>query len=120
MKIGDKIKQLRLERGYSQTQLAKGIGCWQTAISSWEQGVNEPNLETIQKIANYFHISPYSLMPFDEKKTDADNRQEIVDTLYSSPKRKLLFDRTRNFSERDLDALLAVCDVIASRGDADE
>lgn len=121
MKIGQKIKQIRLERGWSQEQLAEGLFTAQTTVSSWEQGVNEPNLETIQRIANCLHVSPYTLMPFDKEKTDDDRQQEIMDSFYrSSPKRKLLFDRTRHFSDKDLDALLAVCDAIARRGDADE
>lgn len=120
MKIGQKIKQIRLERGWTQEQLAEGLFTAQTTVSSWEQGVNEPNLETIQRIANCLRVSPYTLMPFEERKTDEDSQKEIVDTLSRSPKRKLLFDRTRHFSERDLDALLAVCDAIARKGDEDE
>ena len=41
-KIGERIKELRLEKGLSQMQLAKMIGVSQKAIDYWERSVNEP------------------------------------------------------------------------------
>lgn len=57
MKIGDKIKELRLEKGLSQASLAKRIGASQKAIDYWERSVNEPKASFIIALVNVFDIS---------------------------------------------------------------
>ena len=57
MKIGDKIKELRLEKGYSQQQLANKIGVSQMAIDYWERNVNEPKSSFIILLVKTFEIS---------------------------------------------------------------
>jgi SOS-response transcriptional repressor LexA len=42
MKLNERIKQLRLERGLSQKQLAAAVGVKQSTISHWESGRQEP------------------------------------------------------------------------------
>ena len=42
VKIGERIKELRLEQGLTQMQLGKLIGVSQKAIDYWERSVNEP------------------------------------------------------------------------------
>ena len=57
MKIGEKIKELRLEFNYSQMQLAKIIGVSQKAIDFWERNVNEPKASYIIALVNAFEIT---------------------------------------------------------------
>jgi repressor LexA len=57
MKIGDKIKELRLEKGLSQASLAKRIGASQKAIDYWERSVNEPKASFIIALVRIFEIS---------------------------------------------------------------
>lgn len=55
--IGQRIKELRLEKGLSQIQLAKQIGVSQKAIDYWERSVNEPKSSYIIAIVNFFGLS---------------------------------------------------------------
>ena len=57
MKIGEKIKELRIERALSQMQLAKGIGVSQKAIDYWERSVNEPKASYIIALTRYFETT---------------------------------------------------------------
>lgn len=57
MKIGEKIKELRIEKGYSQMQLAKIIGVSQKAIDYWERNVNEPKASYIIALVNTFDLT---------------------------------------------------------------
>lgn len=52
MKIGEKIKELRIEKDLSQEQFAKLIGVSQKAIDYWERGVNEPKVSYVIAIVN--------------------------------------------------------------------
>lgn len=47
----------RLNRGWSQTQLAEAIGSRQPVISLLEQGNGNPSLSTLQKIAKALDLS---------------------------------------------------------------
>ena len=57
MKLGEKIKELRIERNLSQMQLAKMIGVSQKAIDYWERNVNEPKASYIISLVRVFNIS---------------------------------------------------------------
>ncbi len=57
MKIGDKIKELRLENGLSQQALGNAIGASQKAIDYWERSVNEPKASYIIALVKFFDIS---------------------------------------------------------------
>ncbi len=66
MNIGDKIKELRTEKGLSQLGLAKTIGVSQKAIDYWERNVNEPKSSYIISLVKTFNIT------FDEFFADID------------------------------------------------
>lgn len=66
MKIGEKIKELRMEHGFSQSTLAKKINVSQKAVDYWERGVNEPKASYIMAIVRFFGVS------FDEFFCDID------------------------------------------------
>ena len=57
MKIGDRIKELRKEKNFSQSQLARRIGVSQKAVDYWELGTNEPKASYIVKLAELFEVS---------------------------------------------------------------
>ena len=58
MYIGENIKYLRSQRGYSQEDLAKALGYKSyTTITKWESGVSEPTLKMTNEIAKFFNIS---------------------------------------------------------------
>ena len=65
MKFCEKLKQLRIEKGLTQEQLAKELYISRSAVAKWEQGRGYPSLEMLEKIANIFNFSIDELL--DEK-----------------------------------------------------
>ena len=55
--IGERIKELRIEKGLSQKALAKEIGVSQKAIDYWERGINEPKASYVILLAEFFGVS---------------------------------------------------------------
>ena len=51
---GQRIKELREERGLSLMALAKAIGVSDTAICKWENQIAEPKLTYIARMAEFF------------------------------------------------------------------
>jgi len=54
--LGDKIKRIRSFKGYTQNDLAKGIGKTRTLISHFERTGNV-NKYTLAEIADFLHVS---------------------------------------------------------------
>lgn len=52
-----KIKELRKKHNLNQTEFAKIAGVSQRCISSYENEETYPDMETLKKIANHFHVT---------------------------------------------------------------
>jgi transcriptional regulator with XRE-family HTH domain len=57
MSIGERIKELRKQKGLAQWELAEEIGSAQNTISSWETDRTEPTVFNCIVIADYFGIT---------------------------------------------------------------
>ena len=68
MKI--RIKELRSEFGLSQQDLAEKLNVSQKCVSNWENGVNEPDYQSLRLIANLFDVSTDYLLGIDEAKSE--------------------------------------------------
>lgn len=55
--FGEKLKELRGERGVGQIALAAEIGVSKGIISLWENGLREPTLSNLILLARYFEVS---------------------------------------------------------------
>lgn len=56
MNIGYKIKNLRLEKGFTQKELAKLSSVAEITIRKYESGQSNPKIETIKKIAKALNV----------------------------------------------------------------
>lgn len=129
MIIGEKIKRLRKEKGWTQEQLGELVGVKKAAINKYEVG-NVKNLKrsTIAGLAKAFGVSPVWLMdddadwppvyvqPVDTAETD----QERLEALHQDPRLGLLFDRSRKMKPEDIDFMIQMADRILKERDGDE
>ena len=72
MNMGDRIKQLRQEKGLTQEELGKYIGVKKAAVMKYEKGnVKNMKRSTIETLSKLFNVTPSYLMCLEEPKTDA-------------------------------------------------
>lgn len=57
MKLGEKILQLRKEKGLSQEQLGEQMNVTRQTISNWELGETSPSPNQLKQLSQTFHIS---------------------------------------------------------------
>ena len=62
MTFPERLKELRLEKGLTQKDIAEELGISQPAYLSWEKGKRKPSAETLEKFSNYFKVSLDYLM----------------------------------------------------------
>lgn len=56
-KFAERLKELRIEKGISQNQLAKEVGLAQASIARWEANLQTPNIDIAILFAKYFGVS---------------------------------------------------------------
>lgn len=55
-KFNEQLKMLRREAGISQQEFANRIGISKSSVNMYERGEREPGFETLETIADYFHV----------------------------------------------------------------
>ena len=63
--FAENLKELRLEKGIGQVELAEKIGVSKGIISLWENGKREPTLSSLVALAKYFDVSIDTLVGID-------------------------------------------------------
>ena len=61
-KVNTMIKVLRTEQRLSQEQLAEQLNVTRQAVSNWETGKTQPDIETLTQLAEYFDVSVEQLI----------------------------------------------------------
>ena len=77
--FADNLKQLRKEKGMTQTQFASEFNIATGTIAMWETGKRTPDTDTLKKIANYFDVSIDYLL--DNEKNSSNDTEELPEEL---------------------------------------
>lgn len=65
-RFAENLKELRLDKGIGQAQLAKSIGVSNGIVSLWENKKREPTMGSLIALAKYFSVSLDSLTGLDK------------------------------------------------------
>ena len=84
MKIGSKLKELRIAHGYTQAELATILNVSRSTISSWEINRTYPDLSMLVSLSQLYNITVDQLINEDDK---------LVDTMTKETKRNMIFKR---------------------------
>lgn len=52
-----RLKELREQRRMNQTDLGRALGLSTGAVGNYERGERTPDIETLERIADYFNVS---------------------------------------------------------------
>lgn len=66
MTLGDKIQQLRKNKGWSQEQLGAKLDTHQKHVSRYENNVNKPSAEILRKLSEIFDVTVDYLLSEDD------------------------------------------------------
>ena len=103
----NKLKELRKNHNLTQQQVAEILQISKTGYASWEQGLSEPNILYLNKLANLFGCTVDYLI-------DRENEEGIIyimDNELSKSENKLL-DMVRQLHDDDKDAIYKIIESI--------
>ncbi|OAD64143.1 hypothetical protein A7K95_06405 [Pediococcus parvulus] len=60
--FGEKLKEVRKQHQYTQKNVAEALFVSRKTVSSWETGRNLPDIETVNRLAEYFDVTTDELL----------------------------------------------------------
>lgn len=66
MEFKDILKDLRMEKGLTQEELAKQINFSLSVVNKWENGKKNPSVDAIKVLAKFFNVSADYLLGLEE------------------------------------------------------
>lgn len=74
MEFSQIVKSLRLERGWSQQEVADRAGLNKMTIFQYENGKRKPSFEVIEALAEIFHVDMNYLLGYGDETDPAANK----------------------------------------------
>lgn len=86
-----RIKELRTEQNLSLRELASRLGIAYTSLGKYERNEQQPILETLEKIADHFHVSVDYLLGRSDNRSFNDlvfntDMEHLKQTFDSAPR----------------------------------
>lgn len=113
IELGNKIKQLRLQKGITQDTLAKVLNVSFQTISKWENNISMPDIQLLPEIAVYFGCTIDDLFDLSEQtqferiENMLDMRASLSADEFAQAEQFLASKRTDNSHKNDALRLLA-------------
>lgn len=85
MEFSQIVKSLRLERGWSQQEVADRAGLNKMTISQYENGKRKPSFEVIEALAEIFHVDMNYLLGYTDKIEKPAGDETEPARRYSNP-----------------------------------
>lgn len=105
MPFSDKLRQLRIERGLTQEELANLTGLKRSAIGMYESGSREPKFEILELLADFFNVDMNILLGKDTIPAQYYIHPEtaaLAQELHDKPELRILMDASRDLDPEDV------------------
>lgn len=86
--LGKQIKMLRTIRGWTQEELGKRLGVSKVAVCSYEHGLQVPNVEMLNKLADLFEVTVDYLLGRHEDCGVSETEREMIAILRRLPEKQ--------------------------------
>lgn len=81
--FASRLRELRKKHTVSQQKLSSYLNFGYTAIANYESGRNQPSLDTVKKIANYFDVTvDYLIGISDNPKNENEISEKEAELLW--------------------------------------
>lgn len=78
--LGENIKTLRKQKGFSQETLAQQLNVVRQTVSKWEKGISVPDAEMLNALSELFEVPVSTLLgsKIEEQPTEADSKMDEI------------------------------------------
>lgn len=115
MEVGKNLKLLRNRKKFSQEEVAKQLGLTRSSYSGYENGVAQPNIESLVLFSDFYKVTIDELVRKDFEKFNESDWQKFDKGLFSDVKGSKLRVLTSMVDENN-EELIELVPVKASAG----
>lgn len=117
MDFAGRLRELRMQKGLSQEELAKRLGLSNSAISMYERGSRKPSLELLETLQEFFNVDIAYLLGQDKGNAYYLDPEvaELARTLYERPEMRVLFDASRKATKEDIEAVANILEKMSNK-----
>ena len=117
--FSERLAALRRERGMTQAELAAELGISKSAVSMYERGNREPELDLLQEMADLFGVSVSSLLGREEDDLLRGDPEltGYLESLRDRPELRMLFSLTQNATKEDVEAAVRIIEALRGKNE---
>ncbi|WP_302146059.1 helix-turn-helix domain-containing protein [Veillonella parvula] len=127
MRIGERIKQRRLELGYTADMLAKILNKNRATIYRYENGdIENMPIDVLEPLAKALNTTPAYLMGWNDSEQSVEPKPkdgyytdpeaaEFAEYLRTRPEARLLFSASRGISKEDMQKAVEYIEFLKSK-----
>ena len=112
--FSETLSALRRARGLTQAELASRLGISKSAVSMYERGNREPELDLLESMADVFGVSVSALLGRQEDgRVNGDPElTAYLEQLRDRPELRMLFSVTKNATKEDVEAAVKIIEAL--------
>jgi len=111
MRLGGRVRALRLEKEMTQKELGKYIGVTEVSVRCWENGTKNPSMSAILSLSELFRVSTDYLLGV--------SVDEVRDNLLLNQQEKVLLSNYRVLDKHGRKAVDTICVLEKARVEAE-
>lgn len=92
MKIGERIKDLRMSSGMTQADLARRLAVTRSSVNAWEMEISSPSIQNLIELASTFRTTTDYILGL-------SNENTINISIYNYDEQELLLHMIKYFDK---------------------
>ena len=107
LRIGERLRELRIKSGFTQSQIAKILNIDRSTYSYYEIGKTTPDVATLMSLTKIFNISMDSLLGDEISQKSLAQKRSAENYLFSKKNTSHIYELSGE--EKELVGLFRVC-----------
>ena len=118
--MGTRLKELRMNVGYTGEEVGRMLQVSKSAISMWEKDLRSPSADLIERFADIYGVSTDYIITGRESNTPKgyyhdQEAAEYAEYLRTRPHAKILFSASKDMTKEDMEEAVRYIEYLKSK-----
>lgn len=118
--MGTRLKELRMNAGYTGEEVGRMLQVSKSAISMWEKDLRSPSADLIERFADIYGVSTDYIITGRESNTPKgyyhdQEAAEYAEYLRTRPHAKILFSASKDMTKEDMEEVVRYIEYLKSK-----
>lgn len=118
--MGTRLKELRMNAGYTGEEVGRMLQVSKSAISMWEKDLRSPSADLIERFADIYGVSTDYIITGRESNAPKgyyhdQEAAEYAEYLRTRPHAKILFSASKDMTKEDMEEAVRFIEYLKSK-----